>query len=309
MTGTGTQTDPYIITAAAELYEMETLGGEDVYFRLGADIDFNGTEYAENYVSIPLKCRELDGDGHVIRNIYSSDMSDKVSVFTLASNAQELKNLIFEEIYLTGKYPCFFSGSSSGTITMTNCTVSCHFKATSVVENSTYSYFSLMNSSTAALNFELCTLIVKADLLKPYPIVAKGSANRTQFRLDYTALNSAGSTLGRFCLVYGVNMSDSYFFGKVSQTLGTGEEVIVFASGGSHSNCYQVVEYEKFGSAHWDSMLSSPCFYDAEVAGEGKVINTLASGYYPENLYGLTTAQCRDAEYLKSIGFLCEGAD
>ena len=41
MTGNGTNENPYIITTVDELYSMEELGGSDVYFELGNDIDFN----------------------------------------------------------------------------------------------------------------------------------------------------------------------------------------------------------------------------------------------------------------------------
>ena len=120
MTGTGTQADPYIITSVADLYSMETLGGAAVYFELGADIDFNGTPYAENFSPIPLKCLSFDGKGHSITNIFVSDSSSNSNLFTVPfqdSQTITFKDLTLSNISLTGRNITFFSYSGSGSCT------------------------------------------------------------------------------------------------------------------------------------------------------------------------------------------------
>ena len=69
MTGSGTAENPYIIMNADDLYSMSTTGSNETYFSLGADIDFNETDYAENFTPINLNCKKFDGNGHVIRNV------------------------------------------------------------------------------------------------------------------------------------------------------------------------------------------------------------------------------------------------
>ena len=65
MTGSGTAENPYIIMNADDLYSMSTTGNNETYFSLGADIDFNDTDYAENFTPISLNCKKFDGNGHV----------------------------------------------------------------------------------------------------------------------------------------------------------------------------------------------------------------------------------------------------
>lgn len=315
MTGTGTQTDPYIITTADELYEMDTLGGASVYFKLGADIDFNGTAYAENYVSIPLKCKELDGDGHVIRNICATNMSGVASAFTIyntatSSDIQTIKNLTLEGVYLKGNKTYFFASyNASGTLVLSNCKIICRFTATTAFLNGTYDYNCLMRDGARYIQADLCTFVLTADLQLPFPILAKGTASRCQFRLNISILNSDSGYSHREAFFYYTTMNDCYFFGELSQTLGTGDEGIVFAVGNTHSNCYQVIEYKNLKNALWNATIGSTCFYDNEAKGSAFVSNTAGTSYNPDLLYGLTTEQCKDAEYLKSIGFMCEGAD
>lgn len=68
MTGTGTQTDPYIIMDYTDLCNIT--GGSNKYYKLGADIDFSQTDRKSDAGSIVVAFKELDGDGHTISNYF-----------------------------------------------------------------------------------------------------------------------------------------------------------------------------------------------------------------------------------------------
>ena len=50
MTGTGTQTDPYIIESFEDFLNIS--GGENSYYKLGVNIDANDTPYAEGWEAV-----------------------------------------------------------------------------------------------------------------------------------------------------------------------------------------------------------------------------------------------------------------
>lgn len=315
MTGTGTQIDPYIIMTADDLYSMDALGGSGIYFKLGANIDFNETAYAESFVSIPLKCAELDGNGYYIRNIYANNPTGEASLFTLYSKAicgeeQTLKNLKTQNITLFGKSTHFFGDSSgAGKLLLNNCELTCKFKATAEMTNGTSGYNGILSSSNRRLHFYLCTLIIDADLFKTHPLWYGGSFSRSQMRLNLTVASGRSYTSSRESMLYQVDVNDSYFFGTITQTgeAVSGSNDFVFAMSGVHTNSYQVIEYTNFSNVYYNANFGSACFYDRTVAGN--VPFKSANGSNFNLLYELSTAQCKDSAYLQSIGFLTEGTD
>lgn len=60
-TGTGTQSDPYIVDNVDDF--IETVGMVDVYIKLKNDINFNVGNYYSTDSSINIRCKELDGGG------------------------------------------------------------------------------------------------------------------------------------------------------------------------------------------------------------------------------------------------------
>lgn len=101
--GMGTESDPFILTAPADLKKWSDFVNGKIndpkrcelstaYFRLDADLDMRGVTIAV----FPTFSGVLDGNGHAIRNLTSS--SD--GLFTTASGAT-FKNLSLSEIGLT----------------------------------------------------------------------------------------------------------------------------------------------------------------------------------------------------------------
>lgn len=319
MTGTGTQTDPYILMTAEDLYEAETVGGAEVYLKLGADIDFDKTQYAEGFAPIPLKCLEFDGNGHTIRNIYYTNLSGVASVFKVFSRyntayEMSVKNLRVENVYLNGFETRFFASPTTFEacpIYLIGCVISCSFKPASLLANSDYTFKSFMSDSNRYIIADLCTFILNTENGVPHSLFNKGSISRSQLRINHVIGETTAILYNRDAFFKNVSMSDTAIFGKISHRTQKEESNLLFALDGIHTNVYQAVEYENYDKVIWNAIIGTPCFYDSEVAGDRVSIYSSATNasYFPQNIYALTTAQCKDPEYLKSIGFICEGAE
>lgn len=316
MTGEGTQTNPYIITTADELYSMGTLGGTDVYFRLEADIDFNGTQYAETFEPIPLYCAELDGNGHTIRNIYCNSDST-VTVFSdMTSNTSAqtavIKNLVIENTELVGADITFFaknSGSVKGTIRLEGCCFSIRFTLTAKVTNGSSSQKGLLHDIYRIPDVYMCTMKIEMKLVAGHPLIAKGTVNRSQFDVNVSFVDSRISSQGYTALFSSTDMTDTAVFGRISADNTGTANCYHYADEGNHSNCYQAVEYNNISTLYWNSTIRTPCFYNKDLAEcVTEFSNSPSSGVNYSEVLALTTEQCKDAGYLRSAGFICEGA-
>ncbi len=317
MTGEGTKINPYLITNVQELYSMGDVGGTDVYFRLDTDIDFNGTEYAENFVPIPLFCAELDGNGHTIRNIYCNTSGTAVifadMTSTDTSNTVEVKNLTFENIELAAADITFFgaySGTTKGTVNLSECIISMRCTLTQQLTNTSTSYKGLMHDLYRTVNMYLCTVKLEFNGIKEHSLLTGSAVNRSQFYIDirYLKTNTLASCYSS--LFYKVDMTDTAIFGKVTADNDSSANIYHFATNGNHSNSYQAVEYNNVATMNWDVCMVSPCFYNTDLTtGVNNITNSPSVGTtYAVNFLALTTEQCKNAEYLRSAGFICEGA-
>ncbi|GAH35076.1 unnamed protein product, partial [marine sediment metagenome] len=97
MTGSGTATDPYIITNWTDFRSMT---GGTTYYKLSCDLD--GKDYNNGvWKKASVQFAQLDGDGHTIKNI-DSDTED----FVRASYTNQIiKNTNFLNINLPNN--CF----------------------------------------------------------------------------------------------------------------------------------------------------------------------------------------------------------
>ena len=307
MTGTGTQADPYIITSVADLYSMETLGGAAVYFELGADIDFNGTPYAENFSPIPLKCLSFDGKGHSITNIFVSDSSSNSNLFTVPfqdSQTITFKDLTLSNISLTGRNITFFSYSGSGscTINLYGCTFSTVIDLRNVC---------CVMKSNLGLNAELCTFSFSGMICSSMPFFISDTLRRCHIHLELLQLSGPDheSSHTEHCFFTGgCSVSDSYITGSFTASASFNPNGASCMSGWecSFSNFYSALAFSGIPYCIWDGTYNYACFYDRELSG------IAYSRHYDEEyqvFLPLTTAQCKNAAYLQSIGFVVEGGN
>lgn len=69
LVGSGTQNEPYVVTTAEQLKELNNQNGEVGYVQLGNNIDMNGVELTNKTYVIKKLTGEFDGKGHTISNL------------------------------------------------------------------------------------------------------------------------------------------------------------------------------------------------------------------------------------------------
>lgn len=123
LSGSGTETDPYLITSAEDLQAISDITDESPYYRLTADIDL--AEYiSENGWNPIALTGNFDGQGHTVSGLQCE--ADIAGLFRILAEDKELKNLKVEisadGVVKGGSLACGLVGNNKGTIT--NCTVS-----------------------------------------------------------------------------------------------------------------------------------------------------------------------------------------
>lgn len=122
-TGSGTETDPYIITKAAELDYIATacMSGDNFagkYIKLGVNINWGGLEWTSiGYSTTTVFSGNFDGNGKTIFNLTCKDVT--TGIFAYATNAT-IKNLNVD--YATFTTDTRYAGAIVGL--MRGCTVS-----------------------------------------------------------------------------------------------------------------------------------------------------------------------------------------
>lgn len=96
--GGGTLNDPILVTNKEEFLSIRN--NLTAYYKLTADIDFNGSEVEPIGTSALPFAGGLDGDGHVIRGARVNSTVRYVGLFGYAKSAK-LKNLVLENVEIT----------------------------------------------------------------------------------------------------------------------------------------------------------------------------------------------------------------
>jgi len=302
MTGRGTQSDPYILTTADDLYALADYGRTSVYCRLGCDIDLNGTQYAENFEPIPIFCHEFDGNGYCIRNIYVNKPSSTVNVFNLPTYSinAEIKNLRLENVELIGENISVISSNYTNQISLYNCTFVLNVRRTGNVSAMT-SAQCLMTSENVGVSCALTTLAVTGFYSKQFTIFRGSSLERCHIHLELE-IGSGDTTDGSSgSFLTGCTLTDSYVTGSITAASQLTDSTNM-SYGCTFNNSYTALSYIRQNNVYWNGTMSTPCFYDKELAGN----RDFTGG---RTYYGLTTAQCKSADYLQSIGFIVAGEE
>ena len=123
LSGSGTETDPYLITSAEDLQAISGITDENPYYRLTADIDL--ADYIAENGWTPVSLRgHFDGQGHTVSGLQCE--ADIAGLFRILAEDKELKNLKVEisadSVVKGGSLAGGLVGNNKGTIT--NCIVS-----------------------------------------------------------------------------------------------------------------------------------------------------------------------------------------
>ena len=307
MTGTGTYENPYIITTPAELYSMEDLGGADVYFALGANIDLCSPSWHSEFTPIVLNCAGFDGRGYSIRNITAGRDGGEISVFTIPQGLSELSmtGLTIENAVIHGMKATVFRSAEECTIHLHHCTFV--YMMTVITPLSMGNEDGFFTSAAVTVDMELCTLAAKLVWNQQRACFRYGNVSQSQFRFDVDSTRMTSGAVQIWPLFRSVHFSDCCFFLELRDSRDTSStKTARFASSETtFSNCYFVVHSNDPVNVYFGGSLSSVCFYDSESTGEA-VIN-MTYTLIGSRMLALTTAQCKSAAYLRSVGFTCGG--
>ena len=278
LNGDGTQENPYQITTVAEFRSMND---SNAYFKLMNDLDVNDSEWANGWTSVTLAFKEFDGDGHEIRNI---NYNGTTQAITISSANSTIKKLAFLNFISIGSLRCF-NAPASGVTTFDMCNFS--------FDVNTDSFFGLGGTSSGVV-FNRCSFTLS------------GVAN------DFDSIHRATSAMTN-CHIYLVNFKlpdtltgfHATSFIKLSSTrvsilgsaIKTGDGTMQLF--GDCTQCFVALDMADSAyrpTAFSAQSLSTPCFYDKDLMGETLTAQT--------NVHALTTAQCKDKDYLNSIGFV-----
>lgn len=296
MTGTGTQTDPYIVMNADELIEATSVaeGGDARYVKLGADINMDG------HVNVDMHFYELDGDGHSITNIVTQNA---VGLLIHVYSTAIIKNVDFTSCSFQrttspqGTAPFRFIPNAICTITFRGCSYSMKFTSVnSAYKAELFNLYSLSSNKNIRVKVQRCVLdltcISENALVPVAKVVTHGYI---EFEWSHIKINS---TFERYAsnenLVDATSFDHCYFTGKVTpptQPTGTTSGSSVFK--GDFNNCYAAIESTGIAIPVMSGSTTGAVFYDGDIYSKES----------ESKFKRLTTAQCKDIDYLNSIGF------
>ena len=292
MTGSGKQTDPYIIMNYADLCNVK--GGGTSYYKLGADIDLSQTDRSPSAGAIYMTCKDFDGDGHTISNFFGrmDSSSSYNAIFSMpASIVTTLRNVNFSGIYLAGGITGLIDRSGTNTaINIINCRISAKINDT-------------QNSATITPFFQK-TVLTDSEVL------IEGTSDYTK---QITSKSASGCLIKLNLTFFNKNITSVHtiFGGTLSFCGITGKICCPDSAGANYeltedttSNSYFALNFDNITSFSMNSSLTGVNFYDKEVMAN--VMDSIPSA---SNLYALTTEQCKSAEYLQSIDFPCISGD
>ncbi len=296
-TGSGTQTDPYIVDSFEDFVTTANTNG--VYMELPADaenkvMDVNDSSYRNGKPKmLELRCASLNGNGWTIRNLNITDTDN--AIYTTDARTVVVRNLHFENLRAnTGSNsffhlnPCLFED--------------CSFACVHTHGDSASSFNKLINSTIQPV-MRRCAISITKE--------GTGSAEKYFRNLQ---LDTCTITLD--LPLYGTNQNLILFWNcNVSNCIIRGQASVIFnaasnhtlylTSGGTWRYSYFAVDWTNASDASIAASLaaseaSSMCFLDASRIGTNFSPFTDA-----ENFRGLTTVQAKDATYLSGIGFTC----
>lgn len=264
LTGAGTQTNPYLITTVAEFRAMND---STAYYKLMNDLDVNNTQWSSGWGSITLKFKEFDGNGYEIRNIVTSQTkSIIIDDVGSAGTTGHTKNLKLLNCIVNHDRMIERNGSYNFFVNFTNCQIS-------------------IRGTNAHNVLDRVKLIETALTLSGINCTLSLSLERCHVLLD---LDNAGTT--------------NIIFNEVKKTsirgkLKTPTSGTTYRISNYWNNSYFACEVPNDGVplALNTSTSTGVNFIDREL------INRTAN---VGGGYNLTTAQCKDKDYLNSIGFV-----
>lgn len=299
MTGTGTQTDPYIVDNWDDFITATSESGAYVAFPEGGGVIDVDKVYPLGVPKITMNCTQIDGNGWEIRGLYM-DVSGSAITF-LPSSTITINDLSFLNVNIKSSEHMFFtSASTARTTTLNNMKISGRFASTGTSSDSTvfgvggtnyivtrilnrcsinlelvggYTLFCYAASTNYKTTINFCNIYLNVMNHKaPWGVFrylySKGSIIRGKYNLNSTSVEQMFD--------YIIAGSDLVFLGEITT-----------------DNSTQKISYCNSDDAATTKVL----FNKDNISDKMTTYNKGSSAYL------CTTEQLKDADYLKSIGF------
>lgn len=286
MTGTGTQTDPYIVDNLSDL--LSAISNARAYVALDPNsankvIDFNDNPKWYTKTPFVFACKYLNGNGWSIRNV----MVKNCNFLQLAPTTYTtIENLNIESAYIlstnTGSDIFVLSAPNSDTgsskLTLKNCKISAVLDA--LLSNISFSYVRRADMFAYNCSFNVTlknnAVINSTNIWENCNIIVNGNSSRST-PLSFNALDTCKISGSLIC---------TYIL----------DSEIALAS----SSSYNVIDLELIGKNNADISIRN---YGKTLVNTDKL-----KGFNNINLSdstcGVTSSQMIDADYLNSIGFM-----
>lgn len=168
--GSGTVSDPYLISTPEQLALLVTTSGADTsnkYYRLTADMYLNNTNDPDWKNNSPRNwCApedddffrgKFDGNGHTVKGLYyNGDKQDAALFAGVRGTGVVIKNLVISdsELTTTNKYAAAFAGQvfNSSVVVFENC----YIYDTVSVASTTYAAGFVAGGTCASISFRNC---------------------------------------------------------------------------------------------------------------------------------------------------------
>ena len=163
----------------------------------------------------------------------------------------------------------------------------------------------MLHGTDLTVSTDLSVIALWGAFMKGYALFYGGTIKRTQIVLDLVTHDAGDSSVHETSMFRDVKAVDSWLSGSLHCDASGTDHVFNMADWNSvFANCYQALSMNSISKVYWSNKFNSTCFYDNDLMA-GAVYDSREE--ISSIFYGLTTAQCKDPEYLTSIGFICGG--
>lgn len=275
MTGSGTQTDPYIVDNWADFVTAITTADAYVAFpEGGGSIDMNDAA-PEGVSCIIPTCAYVQGNGWEINNIHLDDNA----LFYRIDGTTIFDNLKFLKMYVS--YTSGSATSKMGIFEMYTSNIqfkNCIFGG--ILFSTGGSLCISYSSYQAGTVFYSCSMYFKCDgTIQPF------DGNYSSVGFKHSRLNLLGT-----CTDIDVKIDNSELTGDITAV---SSNAITILSGSARS-CINAV-LSGFSSVSYSGTLASAVLINTDNISDGTTVS--------DTLNKCTTAQLGNAEYLSSLGF------
>lgn len=292
LSGTGTQESPFLITTIEELRTQVT--DANSYYKLSNSLDTIGTQWESEWGSVTVKCKELDFNFKLIKNIKASSYFLNVDV---ASNAVTIKNLLMENsLYSSTSIFNLLNYVSPRVLILQ------HFSCSATFIGTTSNAF-LCSIQDISIDDVSINLDNRGSITR--------IVNSTQDIKNMSMLLNGMGTFSTGIVAGGSNklLENIYILGKFNFNYASRTSFSLFSGSNNYAKfCYCEAEITGIGTNPYSfklfntttTALQASCFFSGSLLGQfSNVYTPIANCYY------ITPAQARSYSYLSSdVGFL-----